>query len=364
MGRKFMGLAIVGLTTAMISLVSIPSTSESSSSLAGLFGNRGGPLGFGILAQNCGGGGGGGGLQRAYSSCGGGGGNLQYAPTGAYNGCSPVFGESYSSCGGVGGGGPGLQYAMQYAQPTYAPAYYNYNYAPASNCPGGVCPPGMNGGLTYSPTYYAPTYATASPPVPLNPGERYVAGSLRRVETASTIARSESKAEPKPVAVSGISDSPESPKPVRGKLEALPNGYVAYQFSQDGCHPCEHDQQKARQAGVPLTVLSFSDTEDAFKIAALARQIPEEIAGTPFYIVVDKDGKVQDRKQGQLKDFMSIVRIAQGAKPVPTVQVAKETPPVDKMDRIEAALLELISETREARKETRMAMESLAAATR
>jgi hypothetical protein len=202
-----------------------------------------------------------------------------------------------------------------------------------------------------------------APPVPLNPGESYVVGSLRQVSVVASRASSTASA---PVAKA--STPLATPKAPRERKEALPNGLVLVQFTQDGCHPCEQDQQKARQAGVPMEMLSFSDTEDAFKIANLCRQLKPEVTGTPFY-VLHKNGVVYRWKAGQMSDFTSAIRTAQNYAPDSTRLAELESPKAektavapDKLDRIETALLELIEETKASRKETHLAIETLTAA--
>jgi glutaredoxin len=308
MSRKFLGFGVVVAMTAFLSLVSIPTTNQNTAD-AGLFSRIFG----GRAYSGCGGGGG----LQSFSSCGGGGG-LQYA---------------YSSCGG---GGGGLQFApvQTYVQPTYY-------YPSSSGCPGGVCPPGVGNGLVYSPTYYAPTYASA--PVPLNPGEVYVAGSLREVRTA-------------PAKTQIAKASP-------ARTASPPEKVVAYQITQTGCEHCEEDQEKAKEKGVELVVLNIDDAEDAFKIANLWRRADIELTGTPAYILTE-DGEVTRWKVGKFNTgdgLRSFAKLSPAPATVPEKAIVKaeetdSSTTNKKLDRIEAAILELAKEIRESRKpETRTA---------
>jgi hypothetical protein len=353
MRSKFVGLLAVIAMPAILVLFTVPETSKSSADagiLRAIFGGQSscGGLGARSYSASCGG-------LGAMSSCGGG--NLQMM--------------SYSSCGG---GGGGLQSAFYYNP---APVQY---YAPASfssGCPGGVCPiPGgggtVDGGLTFSRSYYAPTYASA--PVPLNPGEVYVAGSLRMIERSQSIARNPSDIAPEARVAESKGDTVPAARiaPQRATNEGitpLANGFELVQLTQDDCHVCENDRQKARQDKIPLRVLSFSETEQAMEIAEICRQIgqmeesPDPVTGTPYYVLM-KNGEVYKTKLGHMEDFGSAVKVAQSLKPETTKLVShKEEVPevpatdltVDKLDRIEEAMMQLVDEM----KATRQSIEGL-----
>lgn len=347
MPRKFLGFAIIAGMTAMLSLCSIP-TVQRTGAQAGLFGNRGGPLGFGILSSPYAACGGGGGLQNAYATCGGGG--LQSAGyascSGGGGGLQMAFSSPYASCSG---GGGGLQYAPAYYQPSYyQPSYAQPTYyypSSGGGCPGGVCPPG--GGLSsYSPTYYAPTYQTASVPIQLNPGEVYVAGSLRAVTTETPSALTATASKPKTQPESRVS----RPEQLQGKPGLLPDGVELVQITQDNCHPCEQDRQLLRQSGVALTVLNMNVPEDAFKVANYWGQFSagpdgDELGGTPAYMLI-RNGRVFAKMNHSIGSKAGVDRMLAEARNYPDSKtIVAETLPAkpapDKLDRIEEAMVKM-----------------------
>ena len=200
--------------------------------------------------------------------------------------------------------------------------------------------------MSYSPTYYAPAYAIApSIPVQLNPGESYVMGSLREVPPTQTKAEI-AKATPK-------------------RTVSLPENVEVYQITQDGCHVCEQDRQLARQAGVDLKVLNMNVVEDAFKAASLWAKTGHDLEGTPAYIVMKGGTCVlwKNSAIGSAEEFAKMESsIQEEYKSRPYLAETKKTKPSvsqetnDKLDRIEAAILDLAKEIRESRKsETRTA---------
>lgn len=272
---KFGILAVTAVFGAFFCLACVSSPEAQ----GGLFGNRGGVLGLGILAQNCGGGG----LQSAdiYSGC--------SQSMAAYSGCSSsAMSVPYNGCGSppIGGGGGGLQMGVQYYQTPvqyYSPASY---YQPAgygspynSGCPGGMCLPPAGGGLVQHGAFAPVTRVRVVPSVPvsmaravrpiysgipegirLKAGERYVVGSLHRAERKEVRV-----AETKP------------------KL-SLPKGQVLYQLGYEGCVHCEADLKMMAEAGLQVKQVDIEQEPE------LARKLVKgfdltEIEGYPIYVL-------------------------------------------------------------------------------
>lgn len=279
---------------------------------------------------------GGGGLQSAvmYSSCSGSGGGLQ----------SAAFATTYVDCSGGGGGGGLQSFYPSYAVPSYTPTYYNYSmpYSSGGGCPGGMCP--APGGLSY----YAPAPATryivrnyVAPPVPvvrysmpsvpagvrLNPGESYVAGSLRPVQrtyAAPPVERSVAASSPKPR--TGTFDAPADKDPFAtpqkgfseyrlksdGRANVLPPGYVVVQVSQHGegpCVPCNNDRKLLDAEGVPFETL-FIDGTDAEKelLRGYCRDLgmpTSSLDATPQYFLI-ADGKATLWKPKPFRDRATV----------------------------------------------------------
>lgn len=356
MKAKFAGFLMLVAMTGYLSLASMTSDSN-----AGLFGNAGGPLGFGILAQNCGGGGAGGGLQ-SYASCGGSGGlqSMAYSSCGGGGGGLQSYGMTYSSCGGGdAGGGGGLQFAPQAYMPPpmqyYAPAT-QYSY-PASGCPGGVCPPSMGAGLTYMPTQrvmmasapvrvmptvqrIVPSYNAVPAGINLRPGEHYVAGSLRAVAS-------------KPVQVAKAQPAKRVEEPAvqvadKPKVE-LAKGTVLFQITQENCNHCENDRRIADEMGLSLKVLDIDvDTED---VVSLCVDAGHKIQGYPTYFLV-ADGHVQKWRDGAVasrSEFEKMVRTSHAV--AQATSLAQTTAPDDEtLARLEKLMLAMIDEQRETNK--------------
>ena len=375
---KFLAVAIMVAGTAFLSMGSMSQPAD-----AGLFGNRGGILGLGLF-NDCGGGGlqsysscGGGGLQNAYASCGGGGLQAAYG--------------AYSSCGGGGGG-------LQFAPQAYYPAPQVYS-APVSyyggggfqsydsSCPGGVCPPPMGGGLSmgyqrFAPTvvysaprvvqptvvyhrpapvrtYAAPMIARTVPPVPLNPGETYVAGSLRQVPArpAQAVARNvpertRQAAPPERPAPETARTPARATNPLQGTPQGLPEGVLVYQLGYEGCVHCENDARIFEEQGIE--VIKVDIKKDPTKTANLWRDSDIDLSGYPAYVMTYNGKHVQSSvgSFGNHADVKEMVLYAHDRAEEIDNPVAKKRDESDaptQNDRIELVLLELLNENRKTR---------------
>lgn len=333
---KFFGVVSVAICAAMFWMSS--ATNQVDGSVSG--------HGDGAYAQ-CDGGAG---LQSlsAFSSCSGGGAGLQ----------------SFSDCSGGGAApGPGLQsFSPQAYYPTYwSPQYTGYG---SGGCGPMGCPAPQ---VTYyqpqivpRATYYARSAPVFTVPVTvrrpsvnfgllnfsvgrnevpagirLNPGETYVAGSLR------TVTRSEG-------AVA---------KAAPAEMVAFPEGMVAYQFTQStGCPACIRDQKFFAALGVPLTVVNLDGTAEE---RALARKLLDghwmevEEKGIPVYVSTVNGKRVAIRTEslGTLAEAKSYVLDGHNVKAAYVAWQAKQAPAVAVSAPAEESLAAILKSQTEAFRE-------------
>lgn len=238
---------------------------------------------------------------------------------GGYSACGQSGQSGYSSCGQSGGYSSGYSACgpqMQSAPMMPAPVSYQNYYQPAysggyygSGCVGGNCPVSVQ--------YSAPVQTS---PVPLNPGESYVMGSLRSVpvgESEYYLKRGdgskvvdnglvlpdgtvipptapgypEAYAPPYQSSVTPQRNDSvklaKAPTPAPVPSESTPAVRKLVMVSSEGCVHCQAAKNMAENIGMEIEVVSIS--ENPVRVVSLWRGSDKELKSFPAWVILENN---------------------------------------------------------------------------